>query len=335
MMKLLSFRYWTYSVLKILFLVVGLVFSFNYMIDPYGKQNFFCEEEFKPILNERAKKYHDIFYEQKIKNYDSLILGSSRVMKIVPSHFEQTKSFYNFGVHVANNAEKLFLIEEWLKVKKIKKVYFGIDYYNFHKNKRPLYVDYDKFKKDDYGNYLSMSTLKLSFKSLLNKMNNSPQTYFMEDGSLNYYEKDKLILENKYDFSLKTFIHMAQENIQDDMIKDQFIIEERVFEILEKVKLLSIKYNFELYVFITPMQSEGIKIIKKDEYLNSQIEYIDDKLVQIFGKVYSFHELNRYNDDSSNFYDLVHYREMIGDKILLSLSKNESDYAKILTKELQ
>lgn len=329
----IGYKNWTKNIFKIISLTITVVFLFNYSIDPYGKQNIFCSKEFKPVLNERAKKYSDIFYDGKIREYDSLILGSSRVMQIIPSHFEETKTFYNFGVHVANNAEKLFILKEWLKVKKLKKVYFGIDYYNFHKNKRPIYLDPMKFQNNDSSNYLSVSTLKLSYKTLLNQIKNKPQTFFMEDGSINYFNNDRLIKENKYDFSQKRFETEAKNNILEDMVNDPFVIDDNVFEILKEVKELSIKHNFELFVFITPMEQLSIEEIEKHPEIVKKFQYIDSHLVDIFGKVYKFYDKNYYNADTHNFYDLVHYRSLIGDKIIQTFIGTSLDYGQILTKE--
>lgn len=322
---------WVLYIVVIFLLVNFVLFLFNITIDPYGKQNHFCDIKYKPVLNERGQKYNYIFNEKNIKKYDSLILGSSRVMKVVPSNSKFTKDFYNFGVHVANNAEKLFLIEEWLKVKKLKKVYLGIDYYNFHQNKRPLYVDTSSYKNDFNANYLSIQTLKLGYKSLINKIKDQPITFFNRDGSINYFNKDSLIAQGKYDFSIKKFQNEAISSLKENMVSNPFVVEEKVFDILKQIKVLSIKYGFELYVFITPSQQEVFKELKNYRDLNKKFLYIDKKIVDIFGKVYKFYHDDKYNQDTRNFYDVVHYRGVLGDKIIDRLN-GIGDYGIILEK---
>lgn len=321
---------WVKYVLIFFISVTFSIFSFNYIIDPYGKQNIFCSFKYKPVLNERGKKYDYIFYKNHIDDYDSLILGSSRVMQIIPSNSPLTKSFYNFSVHVANNAEKLFILKEWLKRKKLKTVYLGIDYYNFHKNKGPLNISYSKFQNYNSGNYLSISATKLSYKSLKNQLQDSPQTFFNKDGSINYYNKDKLIKNNQYDFSKKTFQIQSKGFVQNNLIKDPFVIEDKVFDTLQKIKKLSIKYNFKLYIFITPMQQEVINQLKQYPNILKKYKYIDKKLVKIFTKVYNFAIENTYNNERKNFYDPFHYRAILGDKIVSVLNNNSNDYGKIL-----
>lgn len=328
--KILSKKWFQYFI-GVTTIVFGFIFLFNYAVDPYGKQNFFCEIKYKPVLNERGQKYNYIFNENNIEKYDSLILGSSRVMKIVPSNSKFTQNFYNFGVHVANNAEKLFLIEEWLKVNKLKKVYLGIDYYNFHQNKRPLYVDTSSYKSDFNANYLSIQTLKLSYKSIANKIKVQPITFFNTDGSINYFNKDSLIAQNKYDFSTEKFRNEAVGSLKENMINDPFMIDEKVFDILKEIKELSLKYGFELFVFITPSQQEVLKELKNYPELSKKYLYIDKKLVDIFGIVYKFYHDDKYNRNTKNFYDVVHYRGVLGDKIIDRLN-DVGDYGVVLKK---
>jgi len=327
--KTISVKKWLKYLGSIVILMIVFLFTFNFIIDPYGKQNYFCNIKYKPVLNERGKKYSYIFYDKHINNYDSLILGSSRVMQIITSNSKLTKSFYNFGVHVANNAEKLFILQEWLKVKKLKTVYLGIDYYNFHKNKRPLYVDYGQYQNSNNSNYLSINTLKLSYKSLLNQIYNAPQTFFNEDGSINYFNNDKLISENKFDFSKNKFILQSRAYVKTHMIDDPFIIEEKVFDKLIKIKELSLKYNFKLHIFITPMQQEVLNVLKKYPNIKDKFRYIDKKLTTIFGNIYNFSIKNKYNQNRKNFYDSYHYRSVLGDKIISRINGLSNDYGKI------
>lgn len=322
--------YWVKIFLSIFLITILVIFLFNYIVDPYGKQNFFCELRYKPVLNERAKKYNDIFNNKEIENYDSIILGSSRVMKIMPSNFNDMSKVYNFGVHVANNAEKLFIIKEWLKVKRLKKIYLGIDYYNFNNLKRPLFINYSKFTDNSAGNYLSISTLKLSIKSLKNKLKNEPITFFNKDGSLNYFNKEKMIVENRYNFSKDNFIAQATSNIQANAIKTQNEIEEKVFNILKQIQEISFTNNIELYVFITPTHEEEIRQLIKYPNIMRNREYIEKKLVDIFGKVYNFSILHPYNKNRKNFYDIHHYRSFVGDKIIERLNNKSSDYGVLL-----
>lgn len=203
------------------------------------------------------------------------------------------------------------------KKKRLKTIYLGIDYYNFHNLHRPLYVDVNSYKNGSL-NYFSIATLKLSFKSLLNKINDRPITYFNPDGSINYYNNDLSIKKGTYDFSQKRFEYGAT-GLEANMIKSPFIIEEKVFDILKEIKNLATKNDIKLYIFITPMQHEVFKKLENHPDLVQKFNYIDKRLVSIFSTVYKFSNDDKYNAIRENFYDPWHYRDLLGDEILKKL----------------
>lgn len=296
------------------------------MIDPFGNIEYICENKYKPAVNERGHKYNYIFNENNIEKYDSLILGSSRVMQIIPKHSKYTNGFYNFSLHVANNAEKLFLLKEWLKHKKLKKVYLGIDYYNFHIENRPGYVDYSKFYHFS-KNYLSFSTFLLSLKTIKNAIKDEPQVYFELDGELNYYNYNKQIAENRYDFSKQRLLDDGMVNYKKFI---DFEVQKSEYDILKDIQELAIKHDFELYVFTTPMYFSVYQLYKSNETIYTKFLSINEELKNIFGKVYLFNVDSEIIKNNRNFYDAVHYRSVIGDEIVLRLN-GQSDFGELLT----
>lgn len=297
-------------------LVFFIIFIINFLVDPHGSRELVVEKYFKPVLNERNKKYDYIFYQKNFNKYDCLILGSSRVMKIVPQNNETTKHCYNFGVHAANNAEKLFILKEWVKRKTLKKVLLGIEFYSFHASKNPLHVNEKKFKDGSSGNYLAISTLNLSYKSLIYKLQNKPQTYFEDDGSINYHTKDQLIQKNLYNFSDQTFQMQSYGQFQKNFIEDPFVIEEKVFTILQEIRDMSLKHSFELDVFLTPQHKEMIKLFHSNKKLLSQFNKIRVQTSSIFKNFSDFSIKNDYNQKNEYFYDPWHYREIYANEIV-------------------
>lgn len=325
-MHLVNYTRWNHIFLFITTTLLLLLLGFNYLIDPYGTKEIVCKNIYKPILNERAKKYNYIFNENNIKKYDSVILGSSRVMQIIPSHISEGK-FYNFGVHIANNAEKLFLLQEWLEIKPLKKVYLGIDFYNFHKDKKPLSDNSYKFQEQYTHNYLSIETFKLSLKSLKYQAQNKPQTFFEDSGEINYFHNDKLIQENLFNFSDAKYIAEAEQNFIHDY--SSFKTEAKVYDILKQIYILSTKYNFELYVFFTPSHISHINLIQNNPIISQQFNDIKTKTRSIFGTIYDFSSDKNSNKNSNYFYDIFHYRSLLGDEIIKTL-QNNGTYGAIL-----
>ena len=220
---------------------------------------------------------------------------------------------------MSNNIEKLFLLQEWLKHSQLKKVYLGIDYYNFHKNLQQNHLTKESFFMKT--NYFSIATLKLSYKTVKNTFLNKPQNIIHNDGSIEYLNKEALIKDNRYDFSKKRFRNEAYRTIQTLFVEKPFTLDKTSFKILQKIKFLSDKNNIKLYAFITPIQYEGFKIIQKNIILRNQFTEINQRLTQIFGKIYNFYRDNPLNRDMRNFYDPYHYRKKIAKKIVEKLNK--------------
>jgi len=315
-MKNYRYKKWNLLFVTFVLFLCGSVFAFNYLINPYGERERFVQNKYKPVLNERAKKYNYIFYEKNYTNYDSLILGSSRVMQIIPSHITNGERFYNFGVHIASNSEKLFILKEWLKYSDLQSVIFAIDLNNFHNKEKFTQTDIEKFKKPYKKNYLSISTLKLSIKSLQNQISNNPQVFFEKDGELNYFSKNIKINNQTYDFSDTKYQNLALSTYN----KIQFDeVDTSNFKLFHTLKKIAEENNIKLYIIITPLHYEYWRLIETNEAIFSQYQLIKIKLQSIFGKIYNFSCDKAFNSNNEFFYDIVHYRSSLGDEIIQSL----------------
>ena len=320
------YKKYLFKFLLLFSFVLIVVFSINYLVDPYGNNNLFVEKQYKPIVNERGYKYSNIFYKQQYKLYDSYILGSSRVMHIVPID----TSTYNFGVHVANNAEKLFLLQELIKHRKnIKNIYLGIDEFNFNISMNQHFIDKTKFQDNNFNNYLSFSMLKFSLKSIKNKIMQHPISYFQNNGVLIYYDKEYKIRHHHYDFSTKKFQEEAKDYVKS---LNNYILDEKSFNILIKIQELCKEHKINLYPFYTPRHDTLRIALEHDSDLYTIDMQIKQRLVSIFGKLYDFTIEDPLNKQNINFYDIVHYRNKIGNAIMTKFHSNNS-YGKLLIKD--
>jgi len=314
-----------------IFLSVGsIIFTTNFLIDPFGNRNIFVEQKYKPILNERQQKYFFIFNQKNYIKYDSFIFGSSRVMNINPKNLYKYGIIYNFGLHAANNAEKLFLLKELIKTKHpIKAIYLGIDYFNFNINMNQHFVNKHIFKQANFKNYFSFTMLKFTLKSIYYAFNNAPMSFLLKNGAMVYFNEEKLIKENKFDFSNKRYQDGAVHYIQNDFINKKYILDEKVFDILKEFHKLCKQNKISLYVFITPNHEYLRKEFSKHPQIIKKINLIKQRLVSIFGLIYDFSIEDPENKINRNFYDIVHYRDKLGNKIFKSI-KNDYNYGKIL-----
>lgn len=312
--KPLSVKRWvTLAILSITLYVAGVA-GFNYSIDPFGNRDWLVKKYYKPITHERSEKYTYLFHQKNLDKYDCLILGSSRVMSI-DSSADNRETCYNFGVHVANNPEKLFILEEWLKHAPLKTVYIGNELYNVHAQTRPLHLDRAAFTQGLEGNYLSIPTLLISVKALRNQLMEQPQTYFTPNGMIQYSADENAIRSGTYDHSSTSFNRLSRQKLQDDYLNHPFSYETKALEPLKKIKSLCDRYHVELYAFITPTYSDLRSDFETYPILKAANDRFRKDLVTIFGTVYDFDVNHAVNHNAKNFYDPVHYRPLIGKRI--------------------
>jgi len=329
----ISPRKWTLIAVVFIAVVLSTVYSFNTIIDPFGSRSWVVEQRLKPIVKERSEKYHYIFNQQNIQKFDSLIMGSSRTMKIVPSNHPQMQKCYNFAVSMASNREKLFILNEWLKYKKPHTLYLGVDFLNFHRDvENPDQPVEARFIQGNEGNYLSHYALKMAIKSLKNSIRNQPETFFESDGSINYYGDDQKIAANQFDFSEQRYQNIARSIYKERFIDLPYVYTPKSLEYLREIKRLCDVHRIRLIVFIPPEQLEATKMIIDNPQLNQFYQRYKRDIVALFGTVYDFSGGWEENKDQRNFYDVWHYRSVLGDKMVKKFY-GENTFGTVLTQE--
>ena len=313
----LSSKKWTILSIYILSIVLAIVYVFNYCIDPFGNRSWIVDQRFKPIVKERTEKYNYIFNQHNISHFDCLILGSSRAMKIVPSQNKQIGECYNFAFSMASNREKLFILSEWLTYKKPKTLYIGVDFLNFHRNvEHPDQPVEAHFIHGSEGNYLSHYALKMAIKSLKNSLKNQPETFFEADGSINYYSDDQKIEHSEFNFSIKRYTNIANSIYKDRFVDMPFVYAPESLEYLKEIKRLCNQNHINLIVFIPPEQLEATKKIINNPTVYANYKRYKKDIVELFEEVYDFSGNWPENQDQTNFYDVWHYRSLLGNKMV-------------------
>lgn len=329
----LSSQRWTAVFLSIIILVTGTIFLFNYAIDPFGTRNWIVDQKYKPIIHERSEKYNYIFNQNNINRFDCLILGSSRAMKLTPSHHKKTEECYNFAVSMASSREKLYILSYWIKYKQLSTVYLGVDFLNLHQNvDHPEQPVETKFTSGNEGNYLSFYSAKIGMKSLLNSIHKTPETYFESDGSINYYNDDKKIKNHTFDFSPERYQQLANFVHHEQFVKKPFIYSNQSLEYLKQIKILCKQNKITLYVFIPPEQTAATKKIMQDPHVKPYYFQYKRDLVSLFGSIYDFSGNYPENQNLENFYDTWHYRDILADKMVHKFHDNEN-YGTVLNRE--
>lgn len=317
-------KHWILTFLGLAIAVTGFVSGTNYLVDPYGKRQWWCDNKFKPIVNDRSFKYHEIFNTKKYQLYDSLILGSSRTMTLSSTHFQHAKP-YNFGVHVANNAEKLFIFEAWLKASPLQKLYLGIDLHNFHPDDNIGIVHTERFTRQKKYGLVSLELLRMSFKSLKNQHTNQAQTFFNADGSLVYLAYEESINKGAFDFSDEKMERLAKNAYAAWENQELHVTQESFVDLL-RIKNLADKNGVQIVPFFTPMHQTGHTLFHQNPNMEHFIKEIKEKIVDIFGVLHDFDTPHPHHQDTTNFYDLVHYRPSLSKQIVDTLEGRLTTY---------
>lgn len=163
----------------LLTLLVGSVSAVNWLVDPlwYSAGNRLTGKNF--AFNERVSKTN-LFLRTKHKNYDCLILGSSRVIALNVSNFK-LKNCFNYSIKGGE-------IPDFLSIAKFVKeqgfspkiVYVGVDEFNFVQRERANKdnTDFSKFATPSiFQAYLSSDVLMFSLMTLLGQ-SPDPANYY-------------------------------------------------------------------------------------------------------------------------------------------------------------
>ncbi|HEY9853031.1 MAG TPA: hypothetical protein V6D28_26400 [Leptolyngbyaceae cyanobacterium] len=170
---MLKFYLRTYfSLSAIILFLVGII---NFTIDPlwYSKGNKLTGKNFS--FNERVSKTN-LLLNSEIQNYDCLILGSSRVTLIKASSFKKQRCFnYSFS---AGRIEEFVEYAKYAKSKGLnpKKVYVGVDAFNFEKTPASSAGIGKIAPQPAYQAYFSLDVFLFSARTLLG-MSPDPRYY--------------------------------------------------------------------------------------------------------------------------------------------------------------
>jgi hypothetical protein len=151
-------------------LVLGTVGGINWLVDPmwYSHGNLVTGKNF--AFNERITKTNLFLRTKDQANYDCLILGSSRVIGLKASNFQDNKCF-NYALK-GGEIDDFVNYSRALKEKGLnpKKVYIGVDGLNFVPKTKTKHSDFDldsiKTKSPLQG-YLSADVFLFSIMTLL------------------------------------------------------------------------------------------------------------------------------------------------------------------------
>ena len=334
----MNYKNWIKYLLSIIFSGIALFALFNFTIDPLWT---FCHSNrfnnAQPGFNERQQKTNRAYF-CGLKNYDSLLLGSSRVTYINQHDFK--------GMNVFNYASvSMYPIEYrgWINLAKkikgndFKNIIIGMDFWgssngSFAKKqmretpKPSYYFNTTTSFLYRYKMLFSMDTMKKSIESI---------KHSKQLGTTDY-TRDNV----KQTIKISPTRKQNAINTQISIYNNAFY-GEKVYHYNNKLKtyfnqLKKENPNSKFIIFTTPITSELFKLLIKNGRLNDYKKWLT-QLVDSFGEIYHFMDINSITKNPDNFADLHHIYPEIGTilaKKITTKDKNlPKDFGIILNKK--
>lgn len=320
---------WIKKWFQILFILVAIIFMFNYIVDPYG---YFSREN-KFINNLTRTTKPEILNNKLYTNAQMYIIGTSRQMRVNPQVIENliNKPTVNVNITGSTLSENLMLAK---KIKQLEKNFiYGFDctslnnyrIENFEEIKN-RYVSYKKElekHKNIYASLINMDITKKSIQHLKNIYRHKDYNYIENYENKHKYKINSDVIIHGVNGKQKKSSYSNYTLYSDETIMDLAKIadEDDVFVILPKY--IAWYKMFQKYNNIEDKYFTGIKLLVKTTK----------------AKVWIFYGYNSITKDSKNFdTNGWHFKPKISNLIFSKIYNNPmknmpEDFGRLLTKE--
>lgn len=312
-----NYQKWFQTVLVLILLPVFLVGGFNYYIDPLWTFNHAHQyNRIQLSFNERQQKTNRLAFGKN--DYDSLLLGSSRVTYINQHDFTGQRTF-NYAV---NN----MLPQEYADYARFARqqngrdfdtIYLGLDFFSTNRNLElpnqfeppAYYIDQTRQFGYRFKNLLSTDLLKYSWKNLENSRRGEPVSFSYDHSNVKTLvpapaqEKAWRIAQNMDWYGNEVY----GGNYRYGSIKPA----------LQQLKAAFPHTRF--VVFTTPVSEELFQLMV-DEGRWPDYQHWLTEIVEVFGEVCNFNYPNTITRDMANYYDASHFYPRIGTLIAHRIS---------------
>ena len=238
--------------------------------------------------------------------YDAYCFGSSRVANIALTHIKDDHRYYNMTYSMGLPAEWLNDLKIMLKHHvSVHRVMLGLDYFHFDADPAPHATDLLRIPYQENNFPVYMAYLFRIPKAPNPKMRMDYEVlYDIYGHGQTLHDAPDRIIEADPDAHRKKF-EGAKSGAPNKLHRKDKALEE-----LREIKDLCDANGIELIVFINPIEHITYSGIDKNE-----VNEIRRRLATITS-YYDFSGLNRITTDDYYYYELSHYRPIVGDMIL-------------------
>lgn len=307
--------------------LIGTLFAFNYVIDPYNMTGWNpLNIKYKFARDDRSEKLN---YFKALQRFDTIIIGSSRAYSINPRKASELLggTAYNFGVGTATVEDHLGILLYLEKQNKLpKNLIIGVDFYTFNanippnsyflKNKELNFLSYRDQSADEYwSKFFSFDATRASVKTLKHHLfaDGTEKPRFDSLGWGLEYMDDRF--RNMEEEKRLTRLEIGQNKklLYSDYRYEH--IDPKRIAYYEQIRLLCDRHRIRLYVFTTPLHPWLQKELQSHPSTKNAMRELTDYLAT-FEHFSDFYTDKRFTHDLYLFNGATHTTAKAGDLIL-------------------
>ena len=304
-------RIWILQTLLTVIIILISVILLNYLNDPlwvFNHKNHYNKTRLG--FNERQQKTNLLYFDQK--DYDSILLGNSKVTYINQNKFSHAKLF-NYAVSAMHSSEYQGYIDFFKDIiaKDPKYILIGLDFHNclqkdiIHSYQDPkFYIQNSLSPYYKFKHLLSFDSFGYSLRNLSKSLSKKYAIYDSKNA------KTKIGFKKQYD-----------ENYQVDLnkIKSEVTVNypNAIYDQKLAKNIINIKNsnpNSRVIIIFLPDFMPYFTINKNKFIYDRCLKDITEIIGQ--ENIINFMKLNEITANINNYYDGSHFRNEIGDLIL-------------------
>jgi len=306
---MMTFRKFTIVNMSVVSLIMTLLFTVNFVVDPYNFNNIFDFDFRKNVIskskNYRLWKLSDL--SRKSKSY--VILGDSRSGNLEEVYFERlgVEGFYNLGYGGGTLSEAIDSF--WIAAgnNKLEKVIFGVPFSLFNEsNNLNLLLEAEDVMDNPFKYYLSSFTFSASYMNVYDK----------------YIGR---VAQEVPPMNKEAFWRHQLEGVTNGYYST-YVYPDRSLMKLKEISEYCAEMGIEFIFFIPPTHVD-LQSRVADFSLTREYSLYKDDLCKI-ANVIDFDYLNKVTASKDNFTDPYHFNEKIAIKIVEEIVNDTQFFSK-------
>ncbi|WP_191566697.1 hypothetical protein [Metabacillus idriensis] len=317
----MSYRKWLFVTFGVSGMLVAAIMTFSYIMDPLWMNTISTKyNRFQLAFDERQLKTNRLTFEQR--NYDTLLIGSSRMTYMNPYLFG--KDSFNYSASSMYPDEFVPYIRYFTKQNErpAKTIVLGLDFSSVNKKR-----DIKSSKPEDYVNrpipaiaFLKNLMTKDTVQYAMENMEISKNKDLADTNGMRVYNRQMVA------YAPKANQKEVNQKIAEEIKRYPEELKEFEYDQGYKSLLQSIKKSSrssEFIILTTPVTAPRFDTYMEQPHVfDAYQEWLGD-IIDVFGGVYVFMDINEITMDTSNFFDTHHSYPEVGELMAARILKKE------------